>query len=225
MDNAERQVRANAATAEDGARKRPRKRREQQRAIDTRRAILEAAIDEFAERGFEGASVRRIGERAGLEFTLITYHFRNKDALWRASCEHAFAKMEADRQIAIADKATPPAEALRCELRTLLRFTVEHSNFHQFMLRENQGSSPRLQWMVDTVLSNTMRRILPHIEAAQAEGRLIAEDPALLYYMLIGMVTAPSSLSGEMAATIGFSLKDPEAVERYWEVMERAVFR
>src|SRR5438128_918554 len=66
-------------------------RREQQRTIETRRAILDAALNEFAERGFEGASVRRIGERAGLEYTLITYHFKNKDTLWRAVAIDAFA--------------------------------------------------------------------------------------------------------------------------------------
>jgi TetR/AcrR family transcriptional regulator len=38
---------------------RPRKPAEQQRALETRGAILNAAIAEFAERGFEGARDRR----------------------------------------------------------------------------------------------------------------------------------------------------------------------
>lgn len=67
-------------------------RKEQKRAIDTRQSILDAALEEFAERGFDGASVRRIGERAKLDFTLITYHFRNKDTLWREVAGHAFAQ-------------------------------------------------------------------------------------------------------------------------------------
>jgi len=36
-----------------------------------------------------------IGERAGLEFTLIKYHFRSKDALWRAVAESAFEQIGA----------------------------------------------------------------------------------------------------------------------------------
>ncbi len=58
-------------------RKRPRKRAEQQRALDTRASILDAAIAEFAERGFEGASIRAIADRLGLQHPLITYHYRS----------------------------------------------------------------------------------------------------------------------------------------------------
>src|SRR5881227_3100015 len=74
---------------------RPRKRAEQQRSLETRGAILDAAIAEFAERGFEGASIRAIADRLGLQHPLITYHYRSKDILWRAAAEHAFAQISA----------------------------------------------------------------------------------------------------------------------------------
>ncbi|RQR27549.1 TetR/AcrR family transcriptional regulator [Burkholderia sp. Bp9142] len=201
-------------------------RREQTRAIETRRAIMDAALDEFAERGFDGASMRRIGERAGLEYTLITYHFRNKDTLWRAVAEDAFAQIEVKWNNAIPiDSKMSPADRVREEFRTFLKFTIEHTAFHHFMLRENQGNSPRLEWLVQNVLLKTRDRILPQIRAAQADGALIKVDPDLLYYMLIGMTSVLSSLKGEMSATIGFSLDDSKAVNRYWKLIERAVFR
>src|ERR1700683_3342139 len=74
-------------------RERPRKRAEQQRSIETRAAILNAAIAEFAERGFEGASIRAIADRLGLQHPLITYHYRRKDILWRGAGEHDFGKI------------------------------------------------------------------------------------------------------------------------------------
>src|SRR5690348_5898595 len=75
------------------ARGRPKKRAKQQRAINTRRAILNAALAEFAERGFDAASIRVIADRTGLQHPLITYHFRNKDFLWRAAAEYAFEQI------------------------------------------------------------------------------------------------------------------------------------
>jgi TetR/AcrR family transcriptional regulator len=200
-------------------------RREQTRTIETRRAIMGAALSEFAERGFDGASMRRIGERAGLEYTLITYHFRTKDALWCAVAEDAFAEIEAKW-----DKAIPPdsqmsaADRVREEFRTFLQFTIEHTAFHHFLLRENQVSGPRLTWLKENVLMKTRERILPQIRAAQADGALIKADPNLLYYMLIGMTSVLSSLKGEMSETIGFSLDNTRAVNRYWKLVERAVF-
>src|SRR6195256_1761570 len=78
-----------------GRRERPRKRAEQQRSIETRAAILNAAIAEFAERGFEGASIRAIADRLDLQHPLITYHYRRKDILWRGGAEESFAPIKA----------------------------------------------------------------------------------------------------------------------------------
>ena len=75
---------------------RPRKRAEQQRSLETRVSILNAAIAEFAARGFEGASIRAIADRLGLKHPLITYHYRSKDILWRAAAEHAFAQIRSE---------------------------------------------------------------------------------------------------------------------------------
>jgi AcrR family transcriptional regulator len=198
------------------------KRREQQRAIETRRAILDAALNEFAERGFEGASIRRIGERASLDWTLITYHFRNKDLLWRAVAIDAFSQMEAAQA---PDPALPAAESVRRDVWGFLQLTIQQTAFHHFMLQENHGSSPRLKWLVKNVLSKQRERIVPKIRQAQAEGKMLQGDSDLVYYMLIGMVSVLSSLKDEIKTTVGISHNDPRAIEAYWRLVESAVFK
>src|SRR3979409_1085139 len=103
-----------ASTA--GGRGHPRKRAEQQRSIETRASILNAAIAEFAERGFEGASIRAIADRLGLQRPLITYHYRSKDILWRAAAEHAFAQIRTEWDISTPEESDlPPLARLRQE--------------------------------------------------------------------------------------------------------------
>ena len=80
-------------------------RAQQQRALATRAAILNAAIAEFAERGFEGASIRRIADRTGLQHPLITYHYRSKDILWRAAAEHAFTRIREEWDLRVPEQA------------------------------------------------------------------------------------------------------------------------
>src|SRR5216683_3858653 len=83
------------AVSRPGARRRPLKRTEQRRAVETRLAILNAALAEFAEKGFDAASIRAIANRTGLQHPLITYHYRTKEILWQAVAEYAFGRIRA----------------------------------------------------------------------------------------------------------------------------------
>src|ERR1700755_1869601 len=131
-----------------GRQERPRQRAEQQRSTETRAAILNAAITEFAERGFEAASIRAIADRLGLQHPLITYHYRNKDILWRAAAEHAFAQIREGWDTSGPDSADlPPLARLREEYATLFRYTVAFPEFHRFMRQEAFTNNPRLKWV------------------------------------------------------------------------------
>jgi AcrR family transcriptional regulator len=49
---------------------------------ETRARVLRAATEVFARDGFEGASLRRIAERAGIDIATLKYHVLDKDALF-----------------------------------------------------------------------------------------------------------------------------------------------
>lgn len=52
---------------------------------DTRETILAAARDAFADRGFEGASIRGIATSAGVDPALVHHYFGTKDQLFLAT--------------------------------------------------------------------------------------------------------------------------------------------
>ncbi|NUS43162.1 MAG: TetR/AcrR family transcriptional regulator [Mycobacteriaceae bacterium] len=55
--------------------------------IDTRQAVLDAARPLFAERGYQGTSVRAIAAAAGVDPAMISHHFGGKAALFDAAVE------------------------------------------------------------------------------------------------------------------------------------------
>src|SRR5215469_6657869 len=55
---------------------------------DTARRILLAAIEVFAEEGYEGASTRSLAGRAGVNAPAIQYYFGSKEGLYRAAIAH-----------------------------------------------------------------------------------------------------------------------------------------
>ena len=206
-------------------RERPSKRAEQQRSIETRAAIVSAAITEFAERGFEGASIRAIADRLGLQHPLITYHYRSKEMLWRAAAEHAFSQIRSEWDISAPDRSDlSPLARLRQEYTTLFRYTVAFPEFHRFMRQETLTNNPRLKWVAETVLAPLLGRLLPQIVEAQKQGLLPAVDPILFHYLMVSLTATLSEFGPEMQIASGLSSENPKVVEAYWRLVDEMVF-
>ena len=70
-------------------------RKERCDGAETREAILAAAADEFAEKGFELASAREICRRAGVNSALLSRYFGSKEALYRIVAKRLFGDLGA----------------------------------------------------------------------------------------------------------------------------------
>ncbi len=60
---------------ETATRQRGRPARDARSVEETRDVILQAALTLFSERGFEGVALRDIAAKAGVEHSLVRYHF------------------------------------------------------------------------------------------------------------------------------------------------------
>jgi len=200
-------------------------RSEQQRSVETRLAILDAALYEFAAHGFEGASTRNIGKRAGIHNTLLTYHFHNKDALWRATAEHFFGEISGTLMSAPALSETMrPIDRIRREFRSFFKFTIQNPQFHHFMMRESLQGSDRLSWSMDNLLRPITDRIIPDIEAAQKDGDLPEGHPTLVYYFLLSASTVLSAQYAEISVHSSATFYEDGISEEYWKVVDEMVF-
>ena len=204
--------------------KSPPRRREQQRAVETRLTILKAALSEFADKGFEAASIRTIAERTGLQHQLITYHYRTKEALWKAVAEHVWTRIRElwDERVPESGNMSP-IERVREEYRAFFNVTLDYPDLHHFMLRESRPGSPRMPWLAENYLKPLVARLLPQIVAAQGDGDLPPGDPALIHYMLVGMTTVLTSLGADMATTSGREPSDPAVIANYWVLLESVI--
>jgi TetR/AcrR family transcriptional regulator len=212
------------SVAKAKSRPRPRQRAEQQRSIETRATIMDAAIAEFAEKGFEAASIRSIAERTGIQHPLITYHYRTKDILWRAAAEHAFGRIKTEWD-SDTSKTLQPLERLREEYRVLFRYTASFPEFHRFMRQECTYQNPRLEWVAETVVKPLLDRLLPQIKAAQKAGLLPAVRPILFHYMMVSLTATLSEFGPEMVVTSGISPSHKKTVAAYWDMVEDTVFK
>src|SRR3979490_1079683 len=204
---------------------RPRRRTEQQPSLWTRGANPDPALAGVPARGFEGASIRAIADRLGLQHPLITYHYRSKDILWRAAAEHAFAQIRAGWDTSAPENSDlPPLARLREEYATLFRYTVAFPEFHRFMRQEAFTNNPRLKWVAETVLAPLLGRLIPQIVAAQKQGLLPEVDPILFPYMMVRLTATLSGFGPEMLITSGLFAENTKVIEAYWRLVDETVF-
>jgi len=102
----------------------------------TRRAILDAAIAEFSEKGFSGGRVDDIAARTATTKRMIYYYFASKEQLYAAVLEELYGGMR-DAEAALALDALPPAEALRRLVETTFDHHAAHPEFVRLVSVEN----------------------------------------------------------------------------------------
>ncbi len=177
----------------------------------TRDRIVKAAVQFFAERGYEGASVRAIVARARVNQAAINYHFASKAGLYRAVLHAAFEAFTKDESLdAEALKALPREEALRRFVRRQLHPLTardEVSRYLQIFNWESLRPTPVFKAFLKeeaapflTLAIDLVRRFLP--PSASAQKSLIAA------IWLLGQCSV-FVRNREQLATLGSPLRMP----------------
>ena len=145
---------------------------------DTRERLLQEAAERFAERGFDGVSVREICAAAGANVASVNYHFRDKAGLYREVVERAIALMQETTDLSQRVDDSAPVEA---RIRTFVRVFVtrlagggRHPWIHRLMAREFEHPTGALDLVMSRVVEPRMRYLTGL--AAELMG-LPADDP------------------------------------------------
>jgi AcrR family transcriptional regulator len=84
-----------------------------------RERLLVTAGEIFAEKGFKGATVREIIDRAGVNIAAVNYYFRDKERLYIEAVKHAVCGEPEDMQL-----EWPAGTSPTVKLRDLIRFQL-----------------------------------------------------------------------------------------------------
>src|SRR6478735_9128458 len=119
--------------------------------VETRRAILDAALDLFSERSFDGASTRAIAELAGVTQPLLNYHFAGKEELWRAAVDDLFERFRTSTQHRLSGlRGVDDVTIAKLMVRHFVEFSAANPQLHRIIMQESKRDGDRLDWMVDT---------------------------------------------------------------------------
>ena len=123
---------------------RQRKKPVKRSAAATKARILDAALSEFATRGFAGARVDVIAGQARANKRMLYAYVGNKDALWLATLEAVYAaKRQQERQLDLGKLS--PEEAMRTLIRFNFRYHLEHPEFVALVINVNLLGAHKLR--------------------------------------------------------------------------------
>ncbi len=138
----------------------------------------------FAEKGFDGVSMRDIARAVGVKAPALYNHFSDKQALYLAVVSHAFY-----------NKATPLIEALSSSksaenrlkdfIRTMTRLMSQDRIFSNILQRELlDGDEHRLKFIGETMFSDLFQLTIKLFQEINPNGN----NQKLLAISVIGMI-------------------------------------
>jgi TetR/AcrR family transcriptional regulator len=194
----------------------------QERAQITRDRLLVAAIELFAERGYDAIGTREIETAAGVKRGLITYHFGAKEALWKAAMERLFESHAEELNLAAeASSELDPAARLESAIRAFVRYSAELPEVNRIMVQEGKHDEWRLEWIVDRLVRpyyELTRRL--HDEAVAA-GLAPPMDHVHFHYILVGAAALIFAMAPECRRLSGRDPRDPATVEAHADALVR----
>jgi TetR/AcrR family transcriptional regulator len=139
------------------------------RAEQTRKAILAAAIREFSTHGLSGARTEAIAESAGANKALLFYYFKSKKGLYAAAIEEVSGQVVEDALAALDPAYSAGERLLRTALNHFDRVLTKRefqSLLQQEMVRFHRDESGA----IPVVFLATFQPLMEKMQRAVEEG-------------------------------------------------------
>lgn len=150
------------------------------------RQILQAALELFAEHGYEGVSVHAIAERAAVSKANVFHHFASKEALYLAVLRGAGLEW-GDEIGTLLDTPRPFAEQLRAFVGVILRQLFDKPAQSRLVLREVlENGELHGKQLTEEAFARNFEVEMSLFRRGQAEGALRSGvDPVIAWITTI----------------------------------------
>ncbi len=190
---------------------------------DTKELLLKAAEKIFAEKGFSGATVKEIADEAGVNISLISYHFNGKEGLFR-HCLERFGRerlQDAQNYLSPAEDLADFKAKLRLWMQQFLRCHVEEANVCSILHRENLTENPFLWDVFQSTFLKAFEAVAKFFELGKKNGIVKKDmDPFLAGAVVFGSLIQMGKGQDVQQKWLGISIKN----EKYrTQVVEQLV--
>jgi TetR/AcrR family transcriptional regulator len=165
-------------------------------------ALLDLALDAFADGGYEGTSVRELCRRLGVSHNLVHERYGSKELLWYAAIDHGFRRLAADLAAAATAAlavSSDEIDALRAILVRYVEVTAERPALIRIINQEAARPGGRLDHVYEQYIRPAQDVADAVLRSLEAQGRARRISPAALHFLVGhgagGVVSLPALAS------------------------------
>ncbi|GIE74235.1 TetR family transcriptional regulator [Actinoplanes philippinensis] len=136
---------------------------------DTREAILSAARSAFAEKGYDGASIRAIATGAGVDPALVHHYFGTKDKLFLATMNSPVDPVDLITEATAGDRDEIGVRFVRA---FLAMWDGPRGSAAVALLRSVVGTEWTAKLFREFIITQILRRAVPRLGLDPAEAHL-----------------------------------------------------
>jgi AcrR family transcriptional regulator len=141
--------------------------------LNSREAILGAALKAFATEGYDGASMPKIARLANVAPPLIHYYFGAKENLWRETIDYSLGELRREAAaIFQATRALNPLDRLRAVLQAHTQFAAKWPDHFFMIMAEARANSDRFAWVQENYTGILFEEVLSILKDARAKGAI-----------------------------------------------------
>lgn len=166
-----------------------------------REAILEAALEVFAARGFSGATLDQIAQAAGLSKPNLLYYFPSKEAMHAALLEGLLDTwLDPLRELDAGGE--PVAEVLRY-VRRKLDLSRDYPRESRLFANEILQGAPRMRAALEGELAGLVAEKAAVLTGWMEAGRIARVDPVHLIFSIWALTQHYADFDVQVAAVLG----------------------
>jgi AcrR family transcriptional regulator len=153
--------------------------------------IIETAERLFAERGFDGTSVRDIADEAGINVAMISYYFGSKEKLMEALFELRVGTVKMRIESLIKDESLTPLEKVNILIDEHIERNMQKQCFHKIMVGvQVTNKNPAILKAANNIKLRNTAVVTELIKEGQKKGVFKKKiDVVLMLNTMIGTVS------------------------------------
>lgn len=192
---------------------------------DLKLAILEAAIDLFAERGFDGVSLSQIAKAANADTGLTRYYFGSKGDLWQAAMTYLSDCFTTTLSNENTFTTGTNADALKSLIRAFVFASAQWPQVSRVIVFDGNQSDARGDFIKNRFVAPFFHLLSGLIDGVKSEGMMSDISTRTVFFMLTHGGSFPMAIPGLTNALPGEDILSAKGLQDHADAIVSLLLR